>query len=250
MVEAADTFEGWLEQADVKQERLNAEQVALLGAAFRFRQEKGTDYFSTRLLSHFLLHCDCNLKVAAIARLLGISRPTASTQQGLSSKEAIRQAHHRLKGRAYGKLLPRFAGPIAAFLLSHPAASRSEVLDFIDATFSVRVSRVALHKFLKKFGLDHLTGPVAPPPATVAPQHPPAAPVRPATVPGSPARGSPPPAAANAPTPPAAATTAPPSPGAQTPSAILLASGSILVPAPPPLPPFSSDARSTPEPSC
>jgi transposase len=157
MADTQDTFSTWLAQAQITEARLTAEQVALLQAAFRFRQAQGSDYYSTRLLSHFLLHCDCGLKVAAIARLLGLSRPTASRQQRLSAKEAIRQAHHRLDGRPYGKLLPRYAGPIAQFLCHHADASRADLIDFIDRTFGVRVSRVALGKFLKKFGLDSAT---------------------------------------------------------------------------------------------
>jgi hypothetical protein len=157
MADTADTFSGWLAQAQVAQARLTPAQLALVQAVFRFRQRQGSDYYSTRLLSHFLLHCAGGLKVAAVARLLGLSRPTASRQQGLSSKEAIRQAHHRMDGRPYGKLLPRYAGPIAGFLFSHPDASRADLIDFIDTTFGVRVSRVALAKFLKKFGLDQVT---------------------------------------------------------------------------------------------
>jgi hypothetical protein len=92
--------------------------------------------------------------VAQIARLLSISRPTASRQQGLSSKEVIQAAHHRMAGRPHGKLLPRYAGPIAEFVLSHPDATRFDTIEFIERTFGVRVSTVALHKFLKKYGLD------------------------------------------------------------------------------------------------
>jgi hypothetical protein len=126
----------------------------LLRAAFRFRQSQGSDYFSTRLLGHFLLHADTGLKLAQIARLLCIIRPTASRQHGLSSRQAVQQAHHRLDGRPYGKLLPRYAGAIAAFLFESPGASRAGLIDFVFATFGVRVSRVALYKFLKKYGLD------------------------------------------------------------------------------------------------
>ena len=154
MADTTETFSSWLAQAQIAEARLTPDQRALLQAVFRFRQSQGTDYYSTRLLSHFLLHCDCGLKVAATARLLGLSRPTASRQQGLSSKQAIRQAHHRMDGRPYGKLLPRYAGAVAQFLFAHPDASRADLIDFIDTTFGVRVSRVALAKFLKKFGLD------------------------------------------------------------------------------------------------
>src|ERR1043166_4246248 len=98
----------WLSQAQIAEGRLTAEQRGLLQYAFAFRQRCGDDYYSSRLLSHFLLHCDSGLKVAQSARLVGSSRPTASHQQGVTSKEAIQAAHHRMAGRPHGKLLPRY----------------------------------------------------------------------------------------------------------------------------------------------
>ena len=150
-------FAQWLSQAQIAEDRLTAQQRGLLQYAFAFRERCGDDYYSNRLLSHFLLHCDSGLKVAQIARLIGISRPTASNQQGVSSKEAIQAAHHRMAGRPHGKLLPRYAGPIAEFILTHADATRYDTLDFIERTFGVRVSTVALHHFCKKFGLDRAT---------------------------------------------------------------------------------------------
>jgi hypothetical protein len=147
----------WLSQSQIAEDRLTTEQSALLQYAWAFRQRCGDDYYSTRLLSHFLLHCGSGLKVARIARLVGISRPTASHQQGVSSKEAIQAAQHRMAGRPHGKLLPRYAGPIAEFILTHADANRFDILDFIERTWSVRVSTVALHHFCKKFGLDRAT---------------------------------------------------------------------------------------------
>jgi hypothetical protein len=157
----------WLAQAQIVEQRLTAEQRGLLQAAFAFRQRCGDDYYSRRLLSHFLLHCASRFKVAQIARLVGVSRPTASHQQGVSSKEAIQAAHHRLAGRPHGKLLPRYAGPIAEFILTHPDATRYDVIDFIQQTWAVHVSTVALHHFCKKFGLDRAAraAATAPPPA-------------------------------------------------------------------------------------
>jgi transposase len=157
MSATAGAFAQWLSQAQIAEGRLTAEQRGLLQYAFAFRQRCGDDYYSSRLLSHFLLHCDSGLKVAQIARLVGISRPTASHQQGVSSKEAIQAAHHRMAGRPHGKLLPRYAGPIAEFILTHADASRYDILDFIQRTWGVRVSTVALHHFNKKFGLDRAT---------------------------------------------------------------------------------------------
>ena len=157
MAATDSTYTQWLANAQIAEVRLTNQQRGLLQAAFAFRRRCGDDYYSNRLLSHFLLHCDSGLKVAQIARLVGVSRPTASQQQGVSSKEAVQAAHHRLAGRPHGKLLPRYAGPIAEFILTHPAATRYDILDFIERTWSVRVSTVALHHFAKKFGLDRAT---------------------------------------------------------------------------------------------
>ena len=157
MIGTEDTYAQWLSKAQIAEERLTPEQRGLLQAAFAFRRRCGDDYYSNRLLSHFLLHCDARLKVAQIARLVGVSRPTASHQQGVSSKEAIQAAHHRLAGRPHGKLLPRYAGPIAEFILTHAGATRYDIIDFIERTWGVRVSTVALHHFCKKFGLDRAT---------------------------------------------------------------------------------------------
>src|SRR5271154_3669308 len=164
MAVATEDYVTWLAQADIPDTRQTPQLDALLQAVFRFRQQQGNDYYSTRLLSHFLLHCDCGLKVAQIARLVGVSRPTASRQQGVSSKEAVQAAHHRMAGRPHGKLLPRYAGPIAEFILTHADASRYDILDFIESTWGVRVSTVALHHFCKKFGLDRATRAQATPP--------------------------------------------------------------------------------------
>jgi hypothetical protein len=148
------TFARWLQDSAVAEQTLTASQRAVLEAAFAFRQQRGHDYFSRRLLSHFLLHAHTGLKVAQLARLLGFSRSAASAQQGLSSKEVVQASHHRLAGRSHGKLLPRFAGPIAQFLCAHPQASRWDLLDFIRDTWGVSVSRMAVHRFLKKYGLE------------------------------------------------------------------------------------------------
>jgi hypothetical protein len=230
MATATEPFSEWLAEADVAEQRLNAEQRNILQAAHRFRQSRGRDYYSSRLLGHFLLHCHCGLKVAHIARLLHISRPTASRQQGLSSKETIQQAHHRLDGRPAGKLLPRYAGAIARFLHNHPDASRAQLLDFIETTFAVRVSRTALFKFLKKYGLDQIGSPA---PAAALPPAAADTAVLPQTLPAA----TPLPAAS-----------APP----VEPARHAAGSGPVLLPAAAPAaaPPFSTAAPSTPAPSC
>jgi hypothetical protein len=170
------TLAQWLHDSAVPEAILTSPQRAVLEAAFQFLQQRGRDYFC-RLLSHFLLHAQTGVKVAHLARLLGFSRSAASAQQGLSSKEVIQAAHHRLASRSHGKLLPRNAGPIAQFLAEQPQATRWDLLDFIRRTLGVSVSRMALHRFLTKYGLDQASRVVAlPTPAAVAGDRPVAGP--------------------------------------------------------------------------
>jgi hypothetical protein len=171
-----------------------------------------------------------------------------------------------MDGRPHGKLLPRYAGPIAAFLLGHPDASRADLLDFIARTFEVRVSRIALYKFLKKYGLQDVAGPAQPaaqasaavdtdtlgplqsssattqaPGDAPVPEIPPAPLGLPAPATASAPLGLPAPATAQAPL-------SLPAPAAMA--------APVFVPVTPPAPPFCpaprfcSDGRNTPVPSC
>jgi hypothetical protein len=154
MATEGQTFDQWLEAAEVSAERLNDEQKALLLGAFRFLQQGNGDYASARIAGYFLLRCDADLKVAHVARLVGMSDRSAFRHRRLSSAEVVRQIQNRLSGRPYGKLLPRHAGSIAQFLFTHPKASRDDLLDFLETAWGFRVSKVALWEFLKKYGLD------------------------------------------------------------------------------------------------
>jgi len=44
MAVATETFSDWLTQAQIPEGRLTPEQRGLLQAAFRFRQQQGSDY--------------------------------------------------------------------------------------------------------------------------------------------------------------------------------------------------------------
>jgi hypothetical protein len=149
-----EAFTQWLDEARIPQTKRTPDRLAVLRAAFAFLQEAGRDYATRRLVAHFLLNCQLDLKLAQVARLVAITRPSASRQNKLSSREVVLEIQHQLAGRPYGKLLPRYAGPVAHFLVTHADASREDVLDFIENTWSIRVGRTALHDFLKKYGLD------------------------------------------------------------------------------------------------
>ena len=155
MATEGQTFEQWFEAAEVSPKQLNDQQKNVLKAAFEFLEQGNRDYASMRIVGYFLLRCGLGLEVAQIARLVGISARSAFRHRNLSSTQVVQQIQHRMNGRPYGKLLPRHAGPIAEFLFTHPKASRWDILDFIERTWKVSVSTVALYHFMKKYGLDH-----------------------------------------------------------------------------------------------
>jgi len=154
MTTDGSSFEQWVDEGKIPHRLRSPQHLAVLQAAFSFLQMAGDDYASRRIVTHFLLHCGLGWKIAQIARLVGVTRPTASRQNKLSSREVVREIQHRLSGRPYGKLLPRYAGPIVQFLVTHEDATRDDLLDFIESTWSIRVSHPSLHAFLKKYGLD------------------------------------------------------------------------------------------------
>jgi len=148
------SFDGWLERARLRRERLNAHQISVLEAAFRFLEHGGHDYSSRRLVEHFLLHSELGLKVAQVARLVGLDRCTSSRHRPCSSSQVVQAIHNRQAGKFPGKLLPRYAGPVAQFLLERPKATRDEVLDFLERRWQIRPGYRALDNFLREYGLD------------------------------------------------------------------------------------------------
>ena len=128
MTKDGESFDQWLDRARIPPRLRSPKHLAVLQAAFAFLEQAGRDYASGRMITHFLLNCQLGWKLAQVARLVGVTRPTASRQNKLSSREVAREIQHRLAGRPYGKLLPRYAGPIAQFLVRQPSATREDSL--------------------------------------------------------------------------------------------------------------------------
>ena len=260
MAVATEEYAAWLEQAGIPLQRRTPQLDVLLKAVFRFRQRQGNDYYSTRLLSHFLLHCDCGLKVAQIARLVGIARPTASRQQGMSSK-----ARHPAGPPPHGRPLPRQTPATLRRpdrrIPSGPSQGQPGRPDRVRRANLRRARlRIALYKFLKKYGLNNVAGPAQPPgPANIAvgmltgpPLESPDAAARPlgrSTVPPLGLPNDPPPAPTIAPAS-AAQPVPPPAPTPIVTPTPVIELARAVDPRQPSAAPFSSGERNTPGPSC
>ena len=87
----------WLDEASIPQTKRTPDRMAVFKAAYAFLQQTGRDYASRRMLAHFLLNSGLDLKLAQIARLVGVTRPTASRQNRLSSREVIREIQQQME---------------------------------------------------------------------------------------------------------------------------------------------------------
>ena len=52
------SFAAWLSQAGLSEQTLTPDQLGVLRGAYHFRESCSDDYYSTRILSHFLLHAN------------------------------------------------------------------------------------------------------------------------------------------------------------------------------------------------
>ena len=74
------SFDQWIDDAKLPPRLRSTKHLSVLQAAFAFIQHAGNDYASKRIVAHFLLHCQLDWKIAQVARLVGVTRPTASRQ--------------------------------------------------------------------------------------------------------------------------------------------------------------------------
>ncbi len=85
MAKDGEAFARWLDEARIPQTKRTPHQLAILKATFAFLQQAGRDYASRRLVAHFLLNCQLGLKLAHVARLVDITRPSVDVGGGRSS---------------------------------------------------------------------------------------------------------------------------------------------------------------------
>ena len=90
---SASRRRGAKERARLQRERLTTRQISVLEAAFQFLEHGGHDYASRRLVEHFLLHSELGLKVAQVARLVGLDRCTSSRHRPCSSTQVVQAIH-------------------------------------------------------------------------------------------------------------------------------------------------------------
>ena len=110
MVDATNTFFAWLAAQSAK---AATPTNARFAAVYRFRQRQAPTTTPPACSAIFCSTATPDSRSQHSPACSASAGPPLRTSKATSSKEAIQAAHHRLAGRPHGKLLPRYAGPIA-----------------------------------------------------------------------------------------------------------------------------------------
>ena len=152
------------EDAWVRWQREHAEVLArgtgpqriLLEAAVRFVAVITAQPILLRVAAFFLLHAGMGLTPAQVGAAVGRTDRAMRTVQALGAREVLESIWAELGRHRQPKLHPEHAGPIAKYLVDHPACTQFEVTAFIASDLSIVVDAQTLHRFLDTYGLNVL----------------------------------------------------------------------------------------------
>ena len=120
--------------------------VALLGPISPLR----------RVVAFLLCHCGLGLKLQVVCAALQLSPRALTSLRKTQPVDLMRSLRSTRPGKT-PKLLPEHVGPVARFLVDHPKAPVSDVLDFVHKELGISIQRHALHRFLLRYSLGKLT---------------------------------------------------------------------------------------------
>lgn len=146
----------WGDAHRVNLDGLDEGQKWLVFAALQILAVIGQVRPLRRVLGYFLAHCGMGLGSTRIAALLGLSDRAVRLLQAQSTTELLAGVRQPAKGHRPPKLGPAHAGPLAKYLVAHPNAKTSQLLQFIAEEFGVTMDRLTLRRYLVRYGLGCL----------------------------------------------------------------------------------------------
>lgn len=144
----------WAADHAVSIESLDLGQQWILFAGLHWLSLLGPIAVLRRLLGYLLAHCGLGLSGPIVAALVGVSDRALRTTKALTPEQLL--ATLRRPGNRKPKLRALHAGPVARFLVEHPAAPAKDLRDFLRQQFQICIDRTTLHRYLKRYGLGCL----------------------------------------------------------------------------------------------
>jgi len=146
----------WARAKDVELAGLDGGQQWVVFAALTFVEFIGDLAPLRRVLAYLLSHCGLGLSTSVIGAVVGRTDRAVRKGRQFKPREFWTRLQKAKRGHAPAKLRKDQVGLVAKFLAEHKRCSVAELLGFIDQTFGVRMDRLTLRRFLKRYGLGCL----------------------------------------------------------------------------------------------
>jgi hypothetical protein len=146
----------WGAASGVDVEGLDVGQRWVIFAALSFLAYVGAVPALRRLVAYLLSHCDLGLTSLVIGAAVGTTDRAVRKGRELPPEEFWQRMQNARRGHKPAKLDREQVGPVAKYLAEHKRCSVAELLSYIDKTFGVRMDRLTLRRFLKRYGLGCL----------------------------------------------------------------------------------------------
>ena len=146
----------WARGASVDPGSLDAGQQWAIFAALTFLKFIGPVPALRRVVAYLLSHCGLALSSGVIGAVVGTTDRAVRKGRGFGPKEFWQRLQKARRGHAPPKLRRDQVGPVAKYLSEHKRCTVAELLGFIHRTFDVRMDRLTLRRFLKRYGLGCL----------------------------------------------------------------------------------------------
>lgn len=154
--EQEQRLEKWACASGVELSQLDAMQRGVVLAALVFLSFVGAVPALRRMVAYLLSHSGMGLSSVVIGAVVGTTDRAVRKGRQVAPKEFWKRLQKARRGHAPPKLRKEQVGPVAKFLSEHKECSVAEVLGFIHSSFGVKMDRLTLRRFLKRYGLGCL----------------------------------------------------------------------------------------------
>jgi len=152
------TLQQWSMRTGIDLTRIDSGQRWVIFAALQAVTLLGETQALKRVVVFLLANCGMGLPATVIASVVGTSDRTIRNLRSYSSAQLLTSVRQRLGGNHKPKLKAEHAGVVGKLLLLHPDARVKELIELIEEEIGIKVDRLTLRRFLKKYGLGCLRG--------------------------------------------------------------------------------------------
>lgn len=149
-------LEEWTSLSGAAMTKLDGGQKWVIYAALTFLTFARGVAPLRRMVAYLLCHCGMGLSTSLIGAVVETTGRAVRNGQHFAPPDFWKRLRTLRRGHAPPKLRREHVGPVAKYLAEHRGCSVAQVLAFILDTFGVKMDRLTLRRFLKRYGLGCL----------------------------------------------------------------------------------------------